>query len=86
MRKLLDYGRVLIAGQRGTEALGIHQALLMQRQALADEAERHAVLERLALASWEAGQLDRARAYLNKLLGERADHPGGQELLARFGS
>jgi len=85
VRKLLDYGRVLIAGGRWTDALAVHQALLMQRQTLTDESERYAVLERLALASWEAGQLDRARAYLNKLLTERTDHPGGLALRTRFG-
>ncbi len=84
-RNLLDYGRVLIASGRWSDALVVHQALLMQRHALSDEQERYAVLERLALASWEAGQLDRARAYLNKLLTERADHPGGLALRARFG-
>ncbi len=85
VRRLLDYGRVLIAAGRWTEALSVHQGLLMQRQALTDEGERLVVLERLALASWEAGQLDRARAYLNKLLAEKADHAAGLALRTRFG-
>jgi len=85
VQKLLDHGRVLIAGGRWNEALAVHQSLLMQRQSIGDEEDRYAVLERLALASWEAGHLDRARAYLNKLLTERADHPGGLALRTRFG-
>jgi tetratricopeptide (TPR) repeat protein len=81
---LIDYGRALVTGGHWTEALAIHQSLLLQRHLIGDEGERLAVLERLALASWEAGQRDRAKAYLQKLLGERADHEGGLALRQRF--
>ncbi len=83
---LLDYGRALVHAARWAEALVIHQALLLQRQAIPDEDERFAILERLALASWEANQKERARAYLSRLLSEKADHPGGLALKARFAS
>lgn len=81
---LLDYGRALVQAKRWTEALAIHQALLLQRQAIPDEGERLAVLERIALASWEANQKDRARAYLARLLSEDPQHAGGLALKARF--
>jgi tetratricopeptide (TPR) repeat protein len=81
---LLDYGRALILAKRWTDALAIHQALLLQRQAIPTEAERLAVLERIALASWEANQKDRAKAYLARLLTEDPQHAGGLVLKARF--
>ncbi|MCC6624847.1 MAG: hypothetical protein IT385_26595 [Deltaproteobacteria bacterium] len=81
---LLSYGHALIAARRWPEALSIHQALLLQRTAVTDEAERHGVLERLALASWEVGQRERARQYLQRLLSERPDHQGALALKRRF--
>lgn len=81
---LLDFGRALIQAKRWTEALAIHQGLLLQRQAIPEESERLAVLERIALASWEANQKDRAKAYLARLLSEDPQHAGGLALKARF--
>jgi Tfp pilus assembly protein PilF len=81
---LLDYGRALVLSKRWTEALAIHQALLLQRQAIPEESERLAVLERIALASWEANQKDRAKAYLARLLSEDPQHAGGLALKGRF--
>lgn len=83
-KNLLAYGRTLVAAARWGDALAVHQALLLQRQALPREEDRLAVLERLAIVCAELGQIDRARTYLNKLLAERPDHPHAAALRTRL--
>ncbi len=82
---LVAFGRLLLRLGEWTEALRVHQSLLMQSAKLADDESRDEVLYNLALASAELGQKTRAKQFLQKLDKQAPAHAGAAALRARLG-